>query len=387
MFESQKATPVENVPAFTVGPPKPKLLSVTPAMAREYMAWFVNRLAFCRQSENAGRGDKHYYYRPKIKEVEWSAYNRARQLNKGRKPDHDQVQEAYIQLIEEMKLPSPYASLSESEVAKHLSGEQTINLYAINPKTQCCKWLAIDADYEKGYVDLQRLKYELQEDKVEAAVEQSRRGGHLWIFCAEPVPAKTARVFIYHLAMRLAVPIKGYQQQPEGIEIFPRQDILGEGQMGNALRAPLGIHRKVMRRYWFEDGLPTLEGQFEYLRSLKRLTNEELERLTLGLTIPDDFVGLPPVKQYDTTHKTAGGTTRVEAALRAYASTQGRVRKTGRNVFMQCPSCAQAGGDRSRNNLAVRHDDWNTYRCWAGCTSVQIRAALGLPAPKPGDEF
>ena len=29
----------------------------------------------------------------------------------------------------------------------------------------------------------------------------------------------------------------------EGIELFPKQDVLEDWQFGNAIRAPLGIHR------------------------------------------------------------------------------------------------------------------------------------------------
>ena len=39
-------------------------------------------------------------------------------------------------------------ALQPDVVRMHLNGDVTINLYAINPETQSCKWVAIDADFE-----------------------------------------------------------------------------------------------------------------------------------------------------------------------------------------------------------------------------------------------
>jgi len=49
----------------------------------------------------------------------------------------------------------------------------------LNPTTQTSKWVAIDADYEQAFEDLLKLQWELGQDGVAAALEKSRRGGHL----------------------------------------------------------------------------------------------------------------------------------------------------------------------------------------------------------------
>jgi hypothetical protein len=41
--------------------------------------------------------------------------------------------------------------------------------------------MGIDADYKRSLDDLLKLQYELQQDGIQAALEQSRRGGHLWM--------------------------------------------------------------------------------------------------------------------------------------------------------------------------------------------------------------
>src|SRR5262245_47534477 len=149
------------------------LLKVTPEMAAEYGRWFVNRRAYCRQSDQPHReSGRHYYYRPRRSEGG--------------------------------ELP-----LMPRDIEHHLGGQITIGLYAINPETQRVKWMAIDADYRAAIEDLLKLQYQPGQDGVQAALEQSRRGGHLWILFEKPVLAKNARRYMRHLASRLSVRVKG----------------------------------------------------------------------------------------------------------------------------------------------------------------------------------
>jgi hypothetical protein len=303
--------------------------SVTPEMAAQYSRLFVNRLAHTMQSEKPGDNGKHYYYRPK----------------EGRR-------------------------LSPETIRQHLKGQITIALYAINPKTQRSKWVAIDADYGDALEDLLKLQWELHQDGVEAALEKSRRGAHLWIFGDRPLLARDCRVYIYNLARRLRVPVKGGAGLAEGIEVFPRQDELRAGEFGNAIRGPLGIHRAVRKRYWFYGADYSVEVQLEYLSRLRKITQEEMTRFVTGLTMPEEFQSrskmvLPP---YDPT--------RHEFRILDHI---GPVRRRSGNYWAKCPSCAQQGRDRSGDNLAISVTDPRKYKCWAGCTKEMIRAAVGCP--------
>ena len=64
--------------------------------------------------------------------------------------------------------------LDNATVRAHIDGDFTVNLYSSNPDTQRCKWVAIDADYEGSMKDLLQLRYELKQDSIQAALEQSR---------------------------------------------------------------------------------------------------------------------------------------------------------------------------------------------------------------------
>lgn len=302
---------------------------VTPDMAERYLRLFANRLAYTVQSNRPDAKGKHYYYRPR----------------------HQR-------------------QLTRDTILEHLNGQITIGIYALSPRTQRSKWVAIDADYDNALDDLLRLQWELHRDSVEAALEKSRRGAHLWIFCEKPLLARHCRVYIYNLARRLKVPVKGGAGLAEGIEVFPRQDELAPEQFGNAIRGPLGIHRGARKRYWFYGADYKIEAQLDYLERLKKITEEEMLRFIAGLEMPVEFrprpkVELPP---YDPNRREF----RILDFVRV-----GR-RRSG-NYWTQCPSCAQQGKDRSGDNLAISVADPRKYKCWAGCTRDMIRGALGRP--------
>ena len=313
---------------------KSKLL-VTDDLVRAYWNLFVNRLAYTVQSPTPhAETGKHYYYRPKRK-------------------GHS-------------------VPLSPATVRRHLEGDLTIGLYAINPSTQRCRWVAIDADYEAALEDLLKLQWELRQDGVDAALEKSRRGGHLWIFAEEPLLARDCRIYIYNLASRLKVPVKG-AGLAEGIEVFPKQEKLQPGEFGNALRGPLGIHRGANQRFWFYSADYTLEAQLAYLLRLKKISASEMTRFVEGLEMPPEFAPKSEAEVRVFPH--SNGHSR-EFRILDYI---GKKRRMGRDYYARCPSCAQQGRDRSGDNLAISIGDPRKYRCWAGCTREMIRAALGRP--------
>jgi hypothetical protein len=301
----------------------------TTETGRRFFSLFVNRLAYTVQSQKPAPNGKHYYYRPKDSR-----------------------------------------ELSLEILRRHLNGQHTIGLYALNPKTQSSKWAAIDADYENALEDLLKLQWELRQDGVESALEKSRRGAHLWIFAEKPLLARQCRIYIYNLALRLKVPVKGGAGLAEGIEIFPRQDQLGPDEFGNAIRGPLGVHRATGKRYWFYGADYQLEAQLSYLERLRKITEAEMLHVIAGLEMPEEFrpkpkVELPP---YDPTRREFCILDHVRAT-----------RKRSGNYWTRCPSCAEQGNDRSEDNLAIAIADPRKYKCWAGCTKEMIRAVVGQP--------
>ena len=193
--------------------------------------------------------------------------------------------------------------LTADTIRRHLEGEITVGLYAINPSTQRCKWVAIDADYLNAMEDLLKLQYYLSQDGVQPALEMSKRGGHLWIFLATPLLAKECRIYIHDLAQRLGVPVKG-AGLADGIEVFPKHDAIGPGDFGNAIRGPLGIHRGANRRFWFYGADYTLEAQVEYLKNLRKVTEDELRTFIAGKELPHPAVMSRPTRRFPATRRT-----------------------------------------------------------------------------------
>jgi hypothetical protein len=313
-------------------------LKATPALVRTYTDLFVNRRAYTLQSMRPhSESGHHYYYRPK-----------------------------------ERGSGAPLL-LNEETVHDHLEGKITIGLYAINPINQRCKWVAIDADYPRAMDDLIKLQYQLTEDHVESALEMSKRGGHLWILLAVPLLAKKCRIYIYDLAQKMGVPVKG-SGLAEGIEIFPKHDEIQQGAFGNAMRGPLGIHRGAKRRYWFYGADYTLEAQIAFLTRLRKLTEEDLDRFTAGKELPPNIA---KVRSEPEPPNAREGARNPRGFCILDHVTETKV--VGRNYVARCPSCALAGHDRGRDNLAILVSDPRFYQCWAGCTKEMIRAALGRP--------
>lgn len=230
-------------------------IAATERMAQDFMDLFVNRRAYIRQSSKPHPSNgRFFYYRPKgIDRVH----------SKG---------------------------LSLHTIRNHLEGKITLGLYAINPETQGSKWLAIDADYNGALDDLKRLQAVMNRDSLEPALEESRRGAHLWLFAEQPLPAFELRRYAMAVAGRLKIAVKG-NGQAEGIEFIPGQDRIKPGMYGNAIRAPLGIHRASGQRYFFFGAPWSTELQMEFLKNIPKITRGQLDRL-IG-----DLPPAPPCKQ------------------------------------------------------------------------------------------
>jgi hypothetical protein len=310
-------------------------LHASASVVADYFRLFVNRRAYTIQSNRPHpRSGKHYYYRPTDKAT------------------------------------GQGLSLTPDTIRRHLEGEITIGLYAINPATQRCKWVAIDADYHDALADLIKLGTCFKQDGVVSALEESNRGAHLWIFMAEPLLARDCRIYVCDLALRLGIPVKAGRQR-EGIEIFPKHDALKLGRYGNAIRGPLGIHRGAGRRFWFDRAAQDIEAQMRYVNSLSKLTREHVARLIAGKAMPAQLA--PPASKCEqkmTRHLVGQGfqiLDRIKTPLHV----------VGHNKVTRCPSCAEDGQDRSGDNLSISIENPRKYICWAGCTREMIRAALG----------
>jgi hypothetical protein len=124
---------------------------------------------------------------------------------------------------------------------------------------------------------------------IAAALEVSRSGigAHAWIFFTDPVPAATARQLGTGL-LREAIAVRGRMDLASYDRLFPSQDILPAGGVGNLIAAPLQKTCRTNGTTVFLDPatLEPCEDQFAYLSSLDRLTPRQVTRLAEQVRAP-----------------------------------------------------------------------------------------------------
>ena len=121
-------------------------------------------------------------------------------------------------------------------LAAHLAGRCTLGTYLLDDLNQC-SFAVFDADSHDGLERLAGLAMELARHGIPTVLEASRRGGHLWIYLAEPTLACVVRAWLLPYAQSL------------GVEFYPKQESLGPDGACSLIRLPLGIHRQA--RGWF----------------------------------------------------------------------------------------------------------------------------------------
>jgi hypothetical protein len=115
-------------------------------------------------------------------------------------------------------------------------------------------------------------------------MSRSGQGAHVWLFFTAPVPAETARQVGSGL-LREAIAVRERMNLASYDRLFPSQDVLQVGGLGNLIAAPLQGSARRRGATVFLD-LATLEpheDQWAYLSTLGRLTPKEVTRLAQRL--------------------------------------------------------------------------------------------------------
>jgi hypothetical protein len=299
---------------------------ISPMMVEEYNLWFINGPDFYLQNAYLLPADKDH-----------GAYMRSN------------------------------ASLTLSHIQRHLLGQHTLSLPTLNRVTNCGRWFALDADYTGSERHLDLIAERMREDGLFPALEASRRGGHLWVLSNDPIPAEQSRIYLFNLLDAMGYAISGVRGNKEGIEVFPKQSKLDENKVGSALRGPMGAHRKIMQRFWFTDAAPNIQAQFAYLRALPRCSRALLDELTDGIAMPADLLPQPRPARTGPFPKDT---------FDIFAYTSPPRKPNAKDYFVECPSCAAAGGDFDGDNLHITiFGGRGVFHCFYGCTYSEIRQA------------
>jgi len=124
----------------------------------------------------------------------------------------------------------------------HLAGKQGIGIVPICSDSTCL-WGAIDIDDYN--LDINALEKKIAELDLPLILCRTKSGGaHLYLFLLHPVAAKKIREILANWAAALGFP---------GVEVFPKQDNLAEGETGNWLNMPYFDSARTTR-YCIKDG-------------------------------------------------------------------------------------------------------------------------------------
>ncbi len=142
-----------------------------------------------------------------------------------------------------------FVPVSDDVVRSHLQGRDVANPGQAGPfvagvypllMDETCWFLAADFDKQCWQRDALAFLKTCREKGVRAALERSRsgKGGHVWIFFSEPVPASEARKLGAHLVTETMerCPDLGFESYDR---FFPSQDTMPAGGFGNLIALPL----------------------------------------------------------------------------------------------------------------------------------------------------
>ena len=195
-----------------------------------------------------------------------------------------------------------------AEVARrHLLDRYTVGIYPVR-HDNTVNFLCFDIDIASGSLrsnqtkeritllrHCQRVASSIQEllgsVGIPAIIEDSGyKGRHVWIFFAEPIKARAARILARHTLGRI-----GKLPTHINVELFPAQERVARDRLGNLVKLPLGIHKKSGQRALFlnAEGRP-YANQLAILDRLRRVPTAIVERALEALADPDPPLGDPP---------------------------------------------------------------------------------------------
>ncbi len=180
-------------------------------------------------------------------------------------------------------------------------GDFVVGLYPLL-LNETCRLLMLDFDKSGWKDDARAFLSVCRELGIPAALERSRsgRGGHAWIFFAEPLPASVARALGSFLLTRTmdGRPQLGLSSYDR---LFPSQDTLPQGGFGSLIALPLQRRAAEQGNSLFvDDDLIPYTDQFAFLSNLTRMKKTDALRMVEEAATRGGVLGVRAVPADDT---------------------------------------------------------------------------------------
>jgi superfamily II DNA or RNA helicase len=174
-----------------------------------------------------------------------------------------------------------YLPLTASVIADHLAGKVHAGLYPMLGD-DTCRLVVCDFDGPGWALDALAYFDSAQSMGVPSALERSRsgEGAHVWIFFRDAVSATIARR-LGTVLLREAMNLRGELDLASYDRLFPAQDFMPKGSLGNLIALPLQKECREREATVFLDPstMKPMEDQWAYLSILQRISRMEVESI------------------------------------------------------------------------------------------------------------
>jgi hypothetical protein len=201
-------------------------------------------------------------------------------------------------------LHQAFIPVSDTILLSHLQGREpseragaasdfVAGVYPMLPD-ETCWFLAADFDKASWARDALAFLATARERDVPAILERSRSGNgeHVWIFFAEPIPAREAR------RLGAALLTETMERCPDiGFDsydrFFPSQDTMPAGGFGNLIALPFQRGpRENGNSVFIDDALHPYEDQWAFLSTVRRMTRQEVEAVVETAAAAGSILGV-----------------------------------------------------------------------------------------------
>ena len=173
-----------------------------------------------------------------------------------------------------------YAALDENAIENHLRGNIVAGVYPML-QDETCHFLAVDFDEADWQNDISVFRDICIELSIPVAVERSRsgNGAHVWFFFEPSVSSALARKFgtiLLTTAMnkRHEIQFKSYDR------LFPSQDTMPKGGLGNLIALPLQkTAREKSNSEFIDENFQSYEDQWAFLSTIQKISHNRIEEI------------------------------------------------------------------------------------------------------------